>query len=775
VMARFSDECTYAFRELAATRPELKRIQPPSEKEIMNPHADKLGIAQHWVVSVRHLGQEAMRGVIDANTRLRTRFLELRQELIARFRGKETIAEAMKEFVREVDQACRDEMTTHQQRSFVFYEAAYNNGVYRLLLPGVFERIVAIEQEEQNTVIKSRTEQIDVLLKRTEAMISAKDDEDYGKMLGRAIAKGVRRACVAADAAQAVDRLKASLPWRTPEALLRYVFSISFEQKDYLKVLKYMVNVEKLMAEEVLGLLARKKPKFYQERTASVRNRIIEEYKTVERQVGAAPRDLNSADGFVRLLGGNARLPEVVEVCRSLTHVYIHDPPKCAQGILIGLREEVALITTPGNRDEPLAPEIPNATILKVIEEYCGCSERCLICGAKCVKARDHRSDPNHKALHHLCAFSGKTYKWLQIPILEECKTVYNRLLYTAAGEVVNRAKDIRQRAPQWAEDMQNPTPITEDRTLLIAGWANSRLPFEYNLKISEFVPMEVLDLEEPLRCLDPEMPLPDYFQQARGLHKAEIPELDIAFLLDCTDSMKNEIEGSIAAIQSIVEKTRELCGVNAQIGFVGYRDHEPPPGKDKGHTQSPNNLHRIITARLTSKHDSVIRFINANKEGANGFDFAEAVADGLHAVLHLNWREHSQKLVFHIVDGPPHGREYHNAGTFQKHPDMDYYPDGCPCGLKCPELLKQLAAQRISYFMLNVRNADHLQNTVAIFRAAYPRMYYLNVEGSSLPDQTSDSPESASQIHRVSTLVAQASQRVLATHMLNFLLSSDI
>lgn len=43
-------------------------------------------------------------------------------------------------------------------------------------------------------------------------------------------------------------------------------------------------------------------------------------------------------------------------------------------------------------------------------------------------------------------------------------------------------------------------------------------------------------------------------------------------------------------------------------------------------------------------------------------------------------------KLIFHILDAPPHGEEFEYSGR-------DYYKDGCPCKLNYIEILQKLAS----------------------------------------------------------------------------------
>jgi hypothetical protein len=52
-----------------------------------------------------------------------------------------------------------------------------------------------------------------------------------------------------------------------------------------------------------------------------------------------------------------------------------------------------------------------------------------------------------------------------------------------------------------------------------------------------------------------------------------------------------------------------------------------------------------------------------------------------LNAVNKLDWKENTNKLIFHILDAPPHGKEFEYK--------YDDYKEGCPCGLDYKLILK--------------------------------------------------------------------------------------
>lgn len=101
------------------------------------------------------------------------------------------------------------------------------------------------------------------------------------------------------------------------------------------------------------------------------------------------------------------------------------------------------------------------------------------------------------------------------------------------------------------------------------------------------------------------------------------------------------------------------------------------------------------------------------------GGDQAEAVADALQcAAEKMTWREGSLKLVLHILDEPPHGKQFEASG--------DDYPKGCPCGVSCEEMLKKLDKLDTQYLVLKFHNST--DKMVEVFKK-----YHRNLKGITL------------------------------------------
>lgn len=130
----------------------------------------------------------------------------------------------------------------------------------------------------------------------------------------------------------------------------------------------------------------------------------------------------------------------------------------------------------------------------------------------------------------------------------------------------------------------------------------------------------------------------------------ARRPHLDIAFCIDTTGSMQNEIDNVKTKVKQLVAK---LAGGKpapiVRVGLVAYRDR----GDD----------YVTKTFPFSDNIDNVVKDISA-LEADGGGDTPEALNQGLHAALHdLKWDEDKKtaKLLFLIGDAGPH--EY--AGDF--------------------------------------------------------------------------------------------------------------
>ena len=125
---------------------------------------------------------------------------------------------------------------------------------------------------------------------------------------------------------------------------------------------------------------------------------------------------------------------------------------------------------------------------------------------------------------------------------------------------------------------------------------------------------------------------------------RAAVPvRLDIAFLLDATGSMSDEIERLKANMVSMATQIAELPGdPDVRFALTVYRDHGD-----------------LFVTRTFDFTGDVEAFSEALRdvEADGGGDRPEALEEGLHDVLTgAAWRgDDTRKLVFLVADAPPH------------------------------------------------------------------------------------------------------------------------
>jgi len=162
---------------------------------------------------------------------------------------------------------------------------------------------------------------------------------------------------------------------------------------------------------------------------------------------------------------------------------------------------------------------------------------------------------------------------------------------------------------------------------------------------------------------------------------------VDVVFCCDATGSMSSYIDGAKNTIERMMEETIErFKGIEVKFGFVAYRDH-----KDKV----------LLEVKDLADSEEVINFMD-KIDAKGGGDAAEAVHDGLNAAItKMSWRDGDNRrirMIFHITDAPPHGKEYWPQSHFS-----DDYPDGCPCGIKLCQIAEKVNELGIRYVLMKI------------------------------------------------------------------------
>ncbi|CAD8098821.1 unnamed protein product [Paramecium sonneborni] len=182
---------------------------------------------------------------------------------------------------------------------------------------------------------------------------------------------------------------------------------------------------------------------------------------------------------------------------------------------------------------------------------------------------------------------------------------------------------------------------------------------------------------------------------------------INIAFVIDTTSSMQRYIELCKNTIIEIMSKCRGKQNINGEeiivnFAVVSYQDHDPPYSKQQ----------QILKIQDFTTDKIVIQFLNKLK-AEGGEDGPEAVMDGLNASLGLKWNQNYEKLLYLIADGPPHGTQYSNY--------LDYFPDGCPCGLRQENIFKELSKLKVKLQILKLNQM--INGMIAEFKKDYKNL----------------------------------------------------
>jgi hypothetical protein len=153
---------------------------------------------------------------------------------------------------------------------------------------------------------------------------------------------------------------------------------------------------------------------------------------------------------------------------------------------------------------------------------------------------------------------------------------------------------------------------------------------------------------------------------------------LDLAFAMDCTGSMQSYINEARNNICKIVEEIVASENIDVRLALVEYRDHPPED------TSFVTRCHDFTKSSKTMKGWL------STCSATGGGDTPEAVADALHDLLKLSWREDSTKICVCISDAPPHGLGCTSDG----------FPEGCPNGIDPVVVSNQLAAEGITLYV---------------------------------------------------------------------------
>lgn len=136
--------------------------------------------------------------------------------------------------------------------------------------------------------------------------------------------------------------------------------------------------------------------------------------------------------------------------------------------------------------------------------------------------------------------------------------------------------------------------------------------------------------------------------------------------------------------IRKIVEDIVAAEKSDVRLALVEYRDHPP---------QDSSFVTRVHD--FTPSIGTMKKWLDACSAQGGG-DTPEAVADALHDVLKLSWRENATKICVLISDAPPHGLS----------PNGDNFPEGCPAGLDPMVTVRELAQKGVTLYSVGCEPA---------------------------------------------------------------------
>lgn len=205
-------------------------------------------------------------------------------------------------------------------------------------------------------------------------------------------------------------------------------------------------------------------------------------------------------------------------------------------------------------------------------------------------------------------------------------------------------------------------------------------------------------------------------------LERTELPptKLDVAFVVDTTGSMKDDIKAVKDSLSEIVNHiTSRTKDLEIRFGVVSYRDHPPQD--------------RSYVTKFFDFTDSVKRVqkLIADLQPSEGGDTPEAVADGLFdARTKLSWDRDAYKVLLLVGDAPPHGKKYNTIGD-------DYFVDGCPDGHDPIEEVQQLRKDFGAAMFIFICGCNPLVETAfrQIADAVEGGRYYSLLEAHELPE----------------------------------------
>lgn len=120
---------------------------------------------------------------------------------------------------------------------------------------------------------------------------------------------------------------------------------------------------------------------------------------------------------------------------------------------------------------------------------------------------------------------------------------------------------------------------------------------------------------------------------------------LDLCFVVDTTNSMRDDIENAKQNMEQILNQLKSKSQ-DYRVALIDYRDFADRSGDDNDY---PARMQLNFTAR-----DEIINSAIQNLDLGYGGDDNETVYSGLMAAVDLDWREQAKKVIIILGDAPP-------------------------------------------------------------------------------------------------------------------------
>lgn len=213
---------------------------------------------------------------------------------------------------------------------------------------------------------------------------------------------------------------------------------------------------------------------------------------------------------------------------------------------------------------------------------------------------------------------------------------------------------------------------------------------------------------------------------------------LDLAFVIDTTGSMADELDWLTRELRDIVKAARRSApGVSIRYGLIVYRDQgDEYVVRNYGFTKQQSQMQSWLRAQTA----------------AGGGDYPEAAADALAAGAGLNWRRgKGERLMFHIADAPPHDRDaraYLSAAKHAARQNVQVFGLGASgVAAESEYLMRQAALQTGGRYLFLTDDsgvgARHAEPTIACYRVTKLKNLMVRVLRSELSGHRIEAPKS--------------------------------